>query len=172
MICLYCFLLFSDPTGKVWHVPNRPLVNQLEERRLGSSWPPRLPGKARHPLVEWRNPTDTGTLAPFGFRLFIHREVNVVRSECNGELICLKAWYCCSAWDPSVPEVNRAAHQEAAIPASCQGNCPRFQDRSAFPECSHWRAAGIYLLIYLYKYLCHCHKCLVSGYKSAWFFSL
>lgn len=37
------------------------------------------------------------TLTLFGFQVSIHREVNVVRSDCNGELICLKAWYCCSA---------------------------------------------------------------------------
>lgn len=48
-------------TGKVWLVPSRRLVNPPEERRLGSSWPPKLPGKARHRLVELRNPTDTGT---------------------------------------------------------------------------------------------------------------
>lgn len=60
--------------------------------------------------------------------------------------VCLfrtQAWYCCFAWDPSVPEVNRAANQEATFPAPCQGNRPRFQDGSAFPKCSYWRSAGM-----------------------------
>merc|ERR1712027_46258 len=42
-----------------WPVLSRPLVNPLEERLPGSSWPPRLPGNLLHPLEESRNLTDT-----------------------------------------------------------------------------------------------------------------
>ena len=70
------------------------------------------------------------------------------------DLFFCQAWYCCSAWDPSVPEVHWAAHQEAAFPAPCQGNRPGFQDRSAFPECSYWRSTGIELnFIYIFYIL-------------------
>ena len=187
IFCLV-FLLFRL-AGKEWLVPSRPLVNPPEERRLGSSWPPKLPGKARPPPVEWRSPTDTGIQASqwSGFdgsaarllwRLYMQvsflgvvipvqhfyshvfwwfdRPWNtVVHSiKVTPDLFFCQAWYCCSAWDPSVPEVHWAAHQEAAFPAPCQGNRPGFQDRSAFPECSYWRSTGIELnFIYIFYIL-------------------
>ncbi len=53
-------LFVFRPAGKIWLVLSRPLVNPPEEKPRGSSWPPKLPGKVRHPPVEWRSPTDTG----------------------------------------------------------------------------------------------------------------
>lgn len=44
--------IFFRLSGEVWLVPSRPLVNPPEERLPGSSWPPKLPGKARHLPVE------------------------------------------------------------------------------------------------------------------------
>lgn len=72
----------------------------------------------------------------------------------GGWCLSLQAWYCCSAWDPQVPEVHRVAHQEAAFPATCQRNCTGFQDRSAFPECSYWSPTGRKLLVFTSQIVC------------------
>uniref|UniRef100_A0AAV2LFI6 Core Histone H2A/H2B/H3 domain-containing protein n=1 Tax=Knipowitschia caucasica TaxID=637954 RepID=A0AAV2LFI6_KNICA len=49
-----------------WLVQSRPLVNPPEERRLGSSWPQRPPGRVRPLPAESRSPTDTGPSAAIG----------------------------------------------------------------------------------------------------------
>lgn len=44
------------------------------------------------------------------------------------ENVSLQAGYCGSQGDPSLPEVNRIAHSQTALPASGERNCPGFQD--------------------------------------------
>ncbi|KAF7661579.1 hypothetical protein LDENG_00259080 [Lucifuga dentata] len=46
--------------GEIWLVPSRPHVNQPEEKRPGSSWPPKLQGRARPLLAASRSPIDIG----------------------------------------------------------------------------------------------------------------
>lgn len=57
---MWFFLSYLYLATRRWPVPNRLPVNPPEERRQGSSWLPRLPGRVLHPLAEWRNRIVTG----------------------------------------------------------------------------------------------------------------
>ena len=57
-----------------------------------------------------------------------------------------------SARDPPLPEVDWAAHQEIALPETCQGNRSRFQNRPSLPICSHRSFAGLSFWTYLNKF--------------------
>lgn len=57
---MWFFLTYLYLATARWPVPNRQPVNPPEERRQGSSWLPRLPGRVPHPLAEWRSRIVTG----------------------------------------------------------------------------------------------------------------
>ena len=77
---------------KRWLVQSRPQENPPEVRLQGSSWRPRPLVRARPPLVEWRNLTDTGPEQSLFVKSVGTRRAPSFSSEsCHSSALCVKS---------------------------------------------------------------------------------